>query len=300
MDPVAEVTATPLGFVGLGVMGQPMALNLRKAGWPLTVFARNPLRSQPLADTGAQIAVSPHGVAQASQVIFVNVSDDTAVESVLFAADGLAGGLRPGAIVVDMGTTSPAATRHFSEQLAKLGATLLDAPVSGGEAGAIGGSLSIMVGGPDDAFEQVLPMFQALGHNIVHVGDSGAGQVAKACNQVVISATLLGVAEALTLAQREGVSPERVRRALLGGSAQSRILENHGQRMLDRHFQPGFRARLHRKDLGIVLNEAQAHGVGLPTTQLAARMLDALVAEGGADLDSLAILKIVERLNTAC
>jgi len=300
MDPVAEVNAPHLGFVGLGVMGQAMALNLVKAGWPVTVHARNPERSQPLAERGASLAVSPHGVASDCEVIFINVTDDMAVESVLFGSDGLVGGLKAGDIVVDMGTTSPAATRSFAERLANLGVTLLDAPVSGGEAGAQAATLSLMVGGPREAFEKVLPMLQSLGSNIVHVGDSGAGQVAKACNQIVASATLLGVAEALNFARRESVDPEKVRRALLGGFAYSRILEVHGKRMLEGDYSPGFRARLHQKDLGMVLSEAQSIGVGLPSTALAARLISALVESGDGELDSSALVKIIERLDDSC
>ena len=281
-------------------MGQAMALNLVKAGWPLTVHARNPERSQPLAERGASLAVSPHGVASECEVVFINVSDDMAVESVLFGSDGLVGGLQAGDIIVDMGTTSPTATRSFAQRLAGLGVTLLDAPVSGGEAGATAGTLSIMVGGPRDAFERVLPMLQSLGGNIVHVGESGAGQVAKACNQIVASATLLGVAEGLNFARREGVDPEKVRRALLGGFANSRILEVHGKRMLEGDYTPGFRARLHRKDLGMVLSEAQQIGAGLPATALAARLVSALVEDGDGDLDSAALIKIIERLDDSC
>jgi 2-hydroxy-3-oxopropionate reductase len=300
MDPVAAVNPPAVGFVGLGVMGQAMALNLRRAGWPLTVHARNPERTRPLAEQGATLAVSPHGVATACEVIFINVSDDAAAESVLFGADGLVGGLAPGDIVIDMGTTSPTATRRFARRLETLGAILLDAPVSGGEAGAKAGTLSIMVGGPEAAFEKVLPLLQSLGSNILRIGDSGAGQVAKACNQIVASATLLGVAEAIHFARRQGVEAGKVRGALLGGFAYSRILEVHGRRMLDGDFVPGFRARLHQKDLGMVLSEAQKIDIGLPATALAAEIVTALVDSGDGDLDSAALLKMVERLDNSC
>jgi 2-hydroxy-3-oxopropionate reductase len=285
-----------VGFVGLGVMGQPMALNLLRAGHPLTVYNRTAGRAAPLAEAGASVAVSPQAVAAASSIIFVNVSDDAAVEEVLFGPLGLVHGLAPGAVVVDMGTTSPAATRGFAERLAELGVSLLDAPVSGGEAGARAGTLSIMVGGPVDAFRRVLPLLEVLGRNIVHVGESGAGQVAKACNQIVVSATLMGVAEALTFARRQGVLPERVRDALLGGFAYSRILEVHGARMLAGDFAPGFRARLHQKDLGIVSREAQALNLALPASALAAQLVNALVAMGHAEADSSALVRVIEAL----
>ncbi len=286
-----------VGFVGLGVMGRPMALNLLKAGYPLTVYNRTAERAAAVAEAGASVAVSPQAVAAASRIVFVNVSDDAAVEAVLFGPAGLVHGLAEGAIVVDMGTTSPAATRRFAQRLAERRCTLLDAPVSGGEAGARAGTLSIMVGGPVHAYERVLPLFKVLGKNIVHVGESGAGQVAKACNQIVVSATLLGVAEALTFARRQGVVPERVRAALLGGFAYSRILEVHGERMLKGDFSPGFRTRLHQKDLGIVMNEAQRLNLALPASALAAQLMNALVAMGHGEADSSSLVRIIERLS---
>jgi 2-hydroxy-3-oxopropionate reductase len=286
-----------VGFVGLGVMGRPMALNLLKAGYPLTVYNRTAERAAAVAEAGASVAVSPQAVAAASRIVFVNVSDDAAVEAVLFGPAGLVHGLAEGAIVVDMGTTSPAATRRFAQRLAERRCTLLDAPVSGGEAGARAGTLSIMVGGPVHGYERVLPLFKVLGKNIVHVGESGAGQVAKACNQIVVSATLLGVAEALTFARRQGVVPERVRAALLGGFAYSRILEVHGERMLKGDFSPGFRTRLHQKDLGIVMNEAQRLNLALPASALAAQLMNALVAMGHGEADSSSLVRIIERLS---
>ena len=286
-----------LGFIGLGVMGQPMALNLRKAGHALGVFARNPAQSAPLQAAGATVLASPFALAQASEILFINVADDTALEAVLFNKEGAAAGLRAGGIVVDMGTTSPTFTRQVASRLAERGIDLIDAPVSGGEAGAIAGTLAIMAGGPEAAFLRVLPLFQVIGGNIVHVGDSGAGQVAKACNQIVVSAALLGVAEALTFAARQGVDAGKVRQALLGGSAYSKILEIHGQRMLDRQFKPGFKARLHQKDLGIVLAEAQQAGLALPTAALAAQMMNALVGGGDGELDSSALIQVIQQLN---
>jgi 2-hydroxy-3-oxopropionate reductase len=246
-----------IGFIGLGIMGQPMALNLCKAGYALSVYARDPAQSAPLLAAGAAVADTPAAVAASAQVLFINVSDDAALEAVLFGRQGAAAGLADGGIVVDMGTTSPAFTRQLAARLAERGVSLVDAPVSGGEAGAIAGTLAIMAGGSEAAFQRVLPLFEIIGGGIVHVGASGAGQVAKACNQIAISAALLGVAEALSFAARQGVDAGKVRQALLGGSAYSRILEIHGLRMLERDYQPGFKARLHQKDLGIVLAEAQ-------------------------------------------
>jgi 2-hydroxy-3-oxopropionate reductase len=286
-----------LGFIGLGVMGQPMALNLRKAGHALNVFARNPVQSVPLREAAAVVLASPSAVAKASDILFINVSDDAALEAVLFDPQGAASGLAGGSIVVDMGTTSPAYTRQLAGQLAARGIDLIDAPVSGGEAGAIAGTLSIMVGGPAAAFQRVLPLFQVIGSSVVHVGESGAGQVAKACNQIVVSTALLGVAEALTFAARQGVDAGRVRQALLGGSAYSKILEIHGQRMLERQFKPGFKAKLHQKDLGIVLTEAHKAGMALPATALAAQLMNALIGAGGGEKDSAALIEVLEHLN---
>lgn len=286
-----------LGFIGLGVMGQPMALNLCKAGHQLSVYARNPAQSAPLKAAGAVILDTPAAVADAVDVLFINVSDDAALESVLFGAQGAAAGLAENSIVVDMGTTSPAYTRRLAARLAQSKVALIDAPVSGGEAGAIAGTLSIMAGGTPEAFARVLPLFQVIGGSCVHVGPCGAGQVAKACNQIVVSATLLGVAEALTFAARLGVDGGKVRQALLGGSAYSKILEIHGQRMLTRQFAPGFKAKLHQKDLGIVQAEAQAAGLALPSAALAAQMMNALVGNGGGELDSSALVDIVHQLN---
>jgi 2-hydroxy-3-oxopropionate reductase len=288
-----------VGFIGLGAMGLPMARNLLQAGHPLTVFNRSPSRASSLLEAGAHLADSPRQAAAASEVLFINVADDAALEVVFSGPEGAAGSLRDGSIVVDLGTSSLAATRALSGRLAAQGVTWLDAPVSGGEAGAQAGTLSIMVGGPKEAFARVLPLLQTIGRNIVHVGDSGAGQVAKACNQIVVSATLMGVAEAFTFARWEGVDPARVREALLGGFAYSRILEVHGQRMLEGNFTPGFKARLHQKDLGLVLGEAARIGLDLPTTVQAAQVMDALVAAGNGELDSSALIQVIQSLNTA-
>lgn len=286
-----------LGFIGLGIMGRPMALNLCKAGHSLNVYARNPQQSAPLAEAGATVLASAAAVAQTSEILFLNLADDTALEAVLFGPQGAAAGMAAGGSVVDMGTTSPGYTRLLAGRLGERGIDLIDAPVSGGEAGAIAGTLSIMAGGQEAAFQRVLPLLQCIGGSIVHVGDSGAGQVAKACNQIVVSATLLGVAEALSFAARQGVDAGKVRQALLGGSAYSRILEIHGQRMLDGNFKPGFKTRLHQKDLAIVIAAAQNTGMALPGTALAAQLMNALVANGKGELDSSALIELMQQLN---
>jgi 2-hydroxy-3-oxopropionate reductase len=286
-----------IGFIGLGVMGRPMALNLLQAGHVLQVYARNPAHSQALCAASATLCETPEAVARGVHTLFINVSDDAAVDAVLFGAHGAADGLAADSIVVDMGTSSPAYTRRLAARLAERGIHLIDAPVSGGEAGAIDGTLAIMAGGSEAAFQRVLPLLQVIGGGIVHVGDSGAGQIAKACNQIVVSAALLGVAEALSFAARHGVDGGKVRQALLGGSAYSRILEIHGQRMLDANYTPGFKARLHQKDLGIVLDAARAAGLALPATAIAAQLMHALVEGGGGERDSSALVEIVQQLN---
>lgn len=286
-----------LGFVGLGIMGRPMAFNLRKAGHILWVYGRRAETMKPLADTGATACSSPKAVAANADIVFICVSDTPDVEQVILGKDGLIHGVRPGSVVVDMSTISPAATRTFASELKKRGADMLDAPVSGGEAGAINATLSIMVGGQPDVFARVKPYFEVMGKNIVHIGDHGAGQVAKACNQIVAAVTIEAVAEALTFARRSGVDPAKVRAALLGGFAGSKILEAHGQRMLDHDFKPGFKVKLHQKDLKIVVDDARRLGLVLPGAALAAQHLNALVDAGDGELDSAAMVKVVERMS---
>ena len=289
--------AMKLGFIGLGIMGRPMALNLRKAGHMLWVYGRRAATLKPLVDAGATMCSSPKDVAANADIVFICVSDTPDVEQVILGDDGLIHGVRPGSVVVDMSTISPAAARAFAAELKRRGADMLDAPVSGGEIGAINATLSIMVGGQPDVFARVKPFFDAMGKNIVHVGDHGAGQVAKACNQVVAAVTIEAVAEALTFARRSGVDPAKVRAALLGGFAGSKILEAHGQRMLDNDFKPGFKVKLHQKDLKIVMDDAHRLGLTLPCAALVARHLNALMDSGDGDLDSAAIVKVVERMS---
>jgi 2-hydroxy-3-oxopropionate reductase len=289
--------AMKLGFIGLGIMGRPMALNLRRAGHALWVYGRRAETMKPLTEAGATACASPQEVAANADVSFIIVSDTPDVEQVILGDQGVIHGARPGAVVVDMSTISPAATRVFAEKLAQRGVEMLDAPVSGGEVGAINATLSIMVGGKAKTFEKVKPLFEAMGKNIVHVGDHGAGQVAKACNQIVVSLTIEGVSEALTFARRNGVDAAKVRTALMGGSAGSKILEAHGKRILDNDFKPGFTVKLHQKDLRIVIEDAHKLGIGLPGTALVAQHLNALMGSGDGELDSAAIVKVVERMS---
>lgn len=282
-----------VGFIGLGIMGRPMALNLLGAGYRLGVYARRPESAEPLEAAGAEVYQSPAELAGRSDLIFTMVSDTLDVEEVLFGPGGVIEGVAAGAVVVDMSTISPAATRDMARRLAALGVAMLDAPVSGGDVGAINGTLSIMVGGESAVFERVLPLFRVLGKNITHIGEQGAGQVCKACNQVVVGATIAGVAEAVLLARASGVDPGRVREALLGGFAGSRILELHGRRMIDGDFAPGFKSRLHQKDMGIVLETAQELGLAMPGAAQVAQYLNALVGRGLGEEDSAAIYRVL-------
>ena len=286
-----------IGFIGLGIMGTPMAYNLRKAGHTVYVHGRRPESMTRLCDDGCTACASPAEAARQAELVIVMVSDTPDVEQVLFGEQGVIHGARPGSVVVDMSTISPTATRRFAAALHERGIDMLDAPVSGGDIGAINATLSIMVGGQPGIFERVKPVFEALGRNIVHVGEHGAGQVAKACNQIIVAVTIEGVAEALTFARRNAVDPAKVRDALMGGFAGSRILEVHGQRMLDNAYPPGFKTRLHRKDMNIVMQTAAELGLELPGAALVTRHLDRLIADGDAELDSAAVMKIVESLS---
>jgi 2-hydroxy-3-oxopropionate reductase len=283
-----------VGFIGLGIMGRPMSLNLLRAGYPMTVHSRSSPPVEEVVGEGATRASSPREVASASDIVITMLPDTPDVEQVLLGDDGVVHGLSDGALVIDMSTISPIATRRFASQLSDAGAAMLDAPVSGGEKGAIDGTLSIMVGGTQEAFDRVKPLFDVMGGNIVRVGDSGAGQIAKACNQLVVAGTIEAVAEALTLASAAGVDAARVREALLGGFAGSKILEVHGQRMLDEAFTPGFRARLHLKDARIVSDTARELGVPTPGFTPVEEELQRLVDEGKGDLDHSALITLLQ------
>ncbi|HBE92964.1 MAG TPA: 2-hydroxy-3-oxopropionate reductase [Gammaproteobacteria bacterium] len=285
-----------IGFIGLGIMGCPMALNLRRAGYPMRVWARRTEMMYPLIDAGAALCESPADVAAGANIVITNVSDTPDVEQVVLGANGVIETAAAGSVVVDMSTILPSATRAIADVLAERSIDMLDAPVSGGEKGAIDGTLSVMVGGKAEVYERVLPVFEVLGSNIVHIGDHGAGQVTKACNQTVIAQTIAAVGEALILAKAADVNPAKVREALLGGFAGSRVLDNHGARMIAHDFKPGFKSCLHQKDMRIVLETAHELGIALPGAALASQLINALVGNGGGEEDSCAILRLQEQL----
>jgi 2-hydroxy-3-oxopropionate reductase len=286
--------AERVGFIGLGVMGAPMARHLLSAGFPLTVHSRSAPPVEALVAEGASWASKPIDVARASDVIVTMLPDTPDVELVLLGADGVADGAAEGSLVIDMSTIDPIATRSYAERFAEGGVSMLDAPVSGGQVGAEGGTLSIMVGGPDDAFERALPVFEAMGSTIVHVGPAGAGQVTKECNQLVIASAVEAVGEAFVLAVRAGVDPTKVREALLGGFAGSKVLEMHGQRMLDGAFEPGFRSALMAKDGRIVVKAAGRLGAPIPAFRAVAERLEAMLPAGRGDLDYAALVTLLE------
>jgi 2-hydroxy-3-oxopropionate reductase len=285
-----------VGFIGLGIMGKPMARNLMKAGYPLVVHNRSQGAVEELSKDGARRASSPQETAAQSEVLITMLPDSPDVEQVLAGERGAFGGIRSGALLIDMSTISPVVARRLAKEAGAKGVSMLDAPVSGGEAGAINATLSIMVGGSAEAFERALPIFQALGKNIVHIGEAGAGQVTKAANQVVVGLTIAAVSEALVLASKAGVNPAKVRQALLGGFAQSRILDAHGQKMLDRNFKPGFRIRLHEKDLSIALATGKEYGVPLLVTAVVDQMMNSMKANGNGDLDHSGLVTLIEQM----
>jgi 2-hydroxy-3-oxopropionate reductase len=289
-----------LGFIGLGIMGKPMASHLVKAGYTVYVFDLGEESVKHLCSLGAKRCSSSKEVAQKSEIIFIMVPDTPDVGKVLFGQDGVAEGLKLGTIVVDMSSISPIATKEFAKRLANVGGKMLDAPVSGGQVGAENATLSIMVGGATEVFEKVKPYFELMGKNIVHIGGHGDGQTCKVANQIVVALTIEAVAEALLFAAKAGADPSKVRAALLGGFAQSRILELHGERMIKRTFNPGFRVRLHQKDLNLALEAARKMGLSLPNTAMAQELFNAVAAEGGADLDHSAMALALEKLANHC
>lgn len=285
-----------IGFIGLGIMGKPMAKNLIKAGYPLVVHNRSQGAVEELIGEGATSAASPREVAELSDLVITMLPDSPDVEQVVLGEAGVVEGIRPGALFVDMSTIAPATTEKIYKILKEKGVESLDAPVSGGEVGAKKGTLSIMVGGQEDAFKRALPVFEVVGANMVHIGKPGAGQITKACNQIVVAVTIQAVAEAMTLAKKAGIDQEKVREALLGGFAQSRIMDLHGKRAIDHNFQPGFKVKLHRKDLGIALQTARELSLPLFTTAQVAQFMDALLAMGKGDLDHSALILLLEQL----
>ncbi len=283
-----------LGFIGLGIMGTPMAVNLAKAGHSLQVFDLKPVPESLAGKVGA--CASSREVTERSDVIIIMVPDTPHVEAALFGKAGIAEGLTRGKTVVDMSSISPLATKGFAKRINDLGCDYLDAPVSGGEVGAKNATLSIMVGGPEAAFNRVKPLFEAMGKNITLVGGNGDGQTTKVANQIIVALNIEAVAEALLFAAKAGADPARVRQALMGGFASSKILEIHGERMVKRTFDPGFRIELHQKDLNLALASARQMGVSLPNTATAQELFNACAAHGGSAWDHSAMVRALELL----
>ncbi|MGU3360090.1 2-hydroxy-3-oxopropionate reductase [Methylobacterium sp. M6A4_1b] len=282
-----------VGFIGLGIMGAPMAGHLIAGGHSLALKTRRQV-PEALVSAGGNACGTAAEVAERSDVIILMLPDTPDVEAVLFGADGVAEGVKRGAIVVDMSSISPIATRDFAARLAERGVDYLDAPVSGGEVGAKNAALSIMVGGRADAFERVKPLFDLMGKTVTHVGDTGAGQVAKVANQIIVALTIEAVAEGLLFASKAGADPAKVRQAITGGLATSRILELHGERMIKRTFEPGFRIALHQKDLNLALEGAKSLGLALPGTALAQQLFSVCAANGAGDKDHSALVRALE------
>ena len=285
-----------IGFIGLGIMGKPMAQHLLNAGYPLTVLDVVKPAVDELVALGAKSVASPKEVAAQSDVVITMLPDSPQVEEVVFGANGLLEGMRAGMLVIDMSTIMPSVARKVTEATRAKGADALDAPVSGGEVGAKNASLTIMVGGSHAAFDRAKPIFEKMGKNITLVGQAGAGQITKAANQIIVGVTIAAVSEALLLAAKAGADPAKVREALMGGFASSRILEVHGPRMIQRTFAPGFKIKLHRKDMNIVLNTARECGVSLPMSSQVAELMNGLIANGGGDLDHSAFVTMLEKL----
>ena len=284
-----------LGFIGLGIMGRPMAGHLQAAGHKMFLYTRSKI-AQELLDKGGVACKSGREVAQGSDVIFLMVSDTPDVEQVLFGKNGVAEGLSPGKIVVDMSSISPIATKDFARRIEDMGCFYVDSPVSGGEVGAKAATLTLMVGARPEIFERVKPLFQLMGKTITLIGGNGDGQTAKVANQIIVALNIEAVAEALLFASKAGADPAKVRQALLGGFAASRILEVHGERMLKRTFAPGFRIQLHAKDLNIALAGARALQVSLPGTSLCQELFNSNRAAGEEGLDDSAMVRVLERM----
>lgn len=289
--------ASEVGFIGLGVMGKAMARNLLGAGFPLTVHNRSKAKVDELVAEGARDGGSPAGVARAAEVVFLCLPDTPDVERILFGDDGVADGIREGGVVVDCSTISATETQGFAARLAERGVAMVDSPVSGGPAGAVNGTLSCMLGGDTEVIARVQPMLDAIGGKFVHVGPCGAGQLVKSCNQLVIAATMMGVSEAVALCRRLEVDPNAMREALLGGSANSFVLQNHGKRLIDGTLDPGFRAELMLKDMKLAVSAGRDAGAFMPASALAAQLLTALCRTGRNGLDSAALGLLFQELS---
>jgi 2-hydroxy-3-oxopropionate reductase len=286
--------ADTVGFIGLGIMGKPMAKNLIEAGHELVVYNRTPKKAEELAGDGVAVAASPREVAGQSDVVVTMLPDSPQVEEVLVGEEGVLEGVKEGALIVDMSTISPVITEELAARAKEKGASMLDAPVSGGDVGAIEGTLSIMVGGSDEDFQRARPLFEAMGKTVTHVGGSGAGQVVKAANQIVVALTIEAVSEALVLGSKAGVAPEKILDVLGGGLAGNKVMEVKREKMLTHSFDPGFRIELHHKDLGIALAAGREYGVTLPVTAIVDQMLQDLRMRGRGDRDHSALLTLIE------
>ncbi len=293
------MTKMRIGYIGLGTMGGAMAENLIKAGYPLTVFNRTVSKAEKFIAMGARLAENPAEVARRSEVVFVNVSDTPDVLEVVLGKNGIIDGTHPGMVVVDHSTISAAATRQMYEALKERGVDSLDAPVSGGDIGAMNGTLSIMVGGDASALEKVMPLLQVVGKTVTHIGGPGAGQVAKAANQIMVAAQMVAEAELLIFAQKAGADPQKVIEAIRGGAAQCWTLDNKPQRLFAGNRTPGFKARLQAKDLNIVMETAREYLAIMPGAALHAQLFNAVVAAGSGDLDNSAVIEVIETLNNA-
>ena len=285
-----------IGFVGLGIMGKPMVGHLLKAGHKVYVYDIMPKSVAEMQQQGAVACTSSKEVAAKVGIVFIMVPDTPDVEAAIFGKNGVAEGIRAGSVVVDMSSISPIATKEFAKKLKAIGVEMLDAPVSGGQVGAQNASLSIMVGGPAEIFAKIKPYFELMGKNIVLIGGNGDGQTCKVANQIIVALNIEAVGEALLFASKAGADPEKVRTALMGGFADSRILQLHGERMIKRTFQPGFRIRLHQKDLNLALESARKMGLSLPNTATAQELFNSMAAHGGSDLDHSALVQALEKM----
>ena len=291
-------TAKKIGFIGTGIMGKPMVRNLVKAGYEVVIHNRSRGSTDELASESPEVTVadSPADVARQVDTVILMLPDSPDVRAVVFGDTGVLSAVRAGFLLIDMSTIAPATAVEVSDAVAKAGGSVLDAPVSGGDKGAIAGTLSIMVGGSDADLKRAMPLFEAMGKTIVHIGGSGAGQIAKACNQIVVAINYAAVSEALLLAERSGVDPTKVAQVLGGGLAASRVLEMRGETMIKREFQPGFRVDLHRKDLAIALATGRETRSPLPVTALVSQLYDSVSSTGGGQLDHSALITVIERL----
>ena len=289
--------AERVGFIGLGIMGRPMAKNLMDAGYDLTVHNRSPQKAQELGEQGATVAESPKEIARNSDIIVTMLPDSPQVREVVTGEEGVLEGINEGSLLIDMSTISPVVTEEIAEAVKEKGASMLDAPVSGGDVGAIEGTLSVMVGGEEADFERARPLFGAMGKTVTHVGPTGAGQVTKAANQVVVALTIEAVSEALVLGSAGGVAPEKILEVLSGGLAANKVMEVKREKFLSHKFDPGFRSELHHKDLGIALAAGREYGVVLPVTAIVDQMLLAMRKKGWGGEDHSALLRIIEDLS---